>query len=60
MATVARKYMPVPLAARVAKDAGAALVIPCHYEMFEFNTASPEGFVEECETRPAVSSAPCR
>lgn len=40
--------MPVPLAARVAKDAGAALVIPCHYEMFEFNTASPEGFVEEC------------
>src|SRR4029453_13193961 len=26
-------------AARLAKDIGAGLVIPCHYEMFEFNTA---------------------
>lgn len=34
-----------PEAARLAKDIGAALVIPCHYEMFEFNTASPETFV---------------
>jgi L-ascorbate metabolism protein UlaG (beta-lactamase superfamily) len=36
-------------AARVAKDMGAKLVIPCHYEMFEFNTASPAEFVAECE-----------
>ncbi len=36
-------------AARLAKDMGAKLVIPCHYEMFEFNTASPEDFIVECE-----------
>jgi L-ascorbate metabolism protein UlaG (beta-lactamase superfamily) len=35
-------------AAQLAKDIGAKLVIPCHYEMFEFNTASPEEFVAEC------------
>ena len=28
-------------AARLAKAIGAKVVIPCHYEMFEFNTASP-------------------
>ena len=34
----------------VAKDIGAKLVIPCHYDMFEFNTADPyEQFVPECE-----------
>jgi L-ascorbate metabolism protein UlaG (beta-lactamase superfamily) len=33
-----------PQAARLAKDLGARLVIPCHYEMFEFNTASPDEF----------------
>jgi L-ascorbate metabolism protein UlaG (beta-lactamase superfamily) len=26
-----------------------ALLIPCHYEMFEFNTVAPEGFVEVAE-----------
>ena len=31
-------------AAALAKDVGARLVIPCHYEMFEFNTASPDEF----------------
>jgi L-ascorbate metabolism protein UlaG (beta-lactamase superfamily) len=36
-------------AARLAKDAGAKLAIPCHYDMFEFNTASPGPFVRECE-----------
>lgn len=36
-------------AARLAKDIGAKLVIPCHYEMFEFNTASPSEFVEEAK-----------
>ena len=34
-----------PEAAALAKDIGARLVIPCHYEMFEFNTAGPEEFV---------------
>jgi L-ascorbate metabolism protein UlaG (beta-lactamase superfamily) len=33
-------------AAQLAKDIGAQLVIPCHYEMFEFNTATPDEFVE--------------
>lgn len=31
-------------AAQLAHAAGARLVIPCHYEMFEFNTASPDDF----------------
>ena len=35
-------------AAQLAKDIAAKLVIPCHYEMFEFNTASPDEFIEEC------------
>lgn len=36
-------------AARLASAAGIGCVIPCHYEMFEFNTASPELFIAECE-----------
>ncbi len=35
-------------AAQLARDIGAKLVIPCHFEMFEFNTASPDAFAEEC------------
>jgi L-ascorbate metabolism protein UlaG (beta-lactamase superfamily) len=35
-------------AATLAKEMGARLVIPCHYDMFEFNTASPEEFVRVC------------
>ena len=35
-------------AARLAHDIGAGVVIPCHYEMFEFNTASPALFEETC------------
>ena len=38
-------------AAAVARRAGAALAIPCHYEMFEFNTAPPNAFVHEAERR---------
>jgi L-ascorbate metabolism protein UlaG (beta-lactamase superfamily) len=34
-------------AAGLAREIGAGLVIPCHYEMFEFNTASPDEFVAE-------------
>jgi L-ascorbate metabolism protein UlaG (beta-lactamase superfamily) len=36
-------------AARLARDAGARLVVPCHYDMFEFNTASPAEFIAEAE-----------
>ena len=37
-------------AARLAKEIGARLVIPCHYDMFEFNTADPrDEFIPECE-----------
>jgi L-ascorbate metabolism protein UlaG (beta-lactamase superfamily) len=37
-------------AATLAHDAGAKLVIPCHYEMFEFNTADPNDlFVPTCK-----------
>ena len=35
-------------AAQLAHDIGARLVIPCHYDMFEFNTESPDLFVETC------------
>ena len=31
-------------AAQLGRQIRAGLVIPCHYEMFEFNTASPEAF----------------
>jgi L-ascorbate metabolism protein UlaG (beta-lactamase superfamily) len=36
-------------AAQLAKAIGARMAIPCHYEMFEFNTATPEEFVAECQ-----------
>jgi len=36
-------------AAQLAKEAGIRTVIPCHFEMFEFNTVSPDEFVEACE-----------
>ncbi|HAM73616.1 MAG TPA: hypothetical protein DCM86_18440 [Verrucomicrobiales bacterium] len=39
-----------PQAARLAHDIGARLVVPCHYDMFEFNTASPAPFVEACRS----------
>jgi L-ascorbate metabolism protein UlaG (beta-lactamase superfamily) len=32
-------------AAELAKDIGARLVIPCHFEMFEFNSAAPDEFI---------------
>ena len=38
-----------PEAARLARDIGARLVIPCHYDMFTFNTATPDRFVAEAE-----------
>jgi L-ascorbate metabolism protein UlaG (beta-lactamase superfamily) len=33
-------------AVQLGKQIEAGLVFPCHYEMFEFNTVSPEGFIE--------------
>ncbi len=36
-------------AATLAREIGAKLVIPCHFEMFEFNTASPDLFIQTCE-----------
>ena len=36
-------------AARLGKHIGAGLVIPCHYDMFTFNTADPAEFVGETE-----------
>jgi L-ascorbate metabolism protein UlaG (beta-lactamase superfamily) len=35
-------------AAQLAKDIGANIAIPCHYDMFEFNTADPNHFISEC------------
>lgn len=35
-------------AAQLAHDIGARCVVPCHYDMFEFNTASPAEFETEC------------
>jgi L-ascorbate metabolism protein UlaG (beta-lactamase superfamily) len=32
--------------AALAKEIGAGLVIPCHYEMFEFNAVSPIRFIQ--------------
>lgn len=37
-------------AAQLAKDIGASLVLPCHYDLFVFNTASPDIFVKTCES----------
>ena len=36
-------------AAALARACGARMVIPCHYDMFEFNTESPEEFSTICE-----------
>jgi L-ascorbate metabolism protein UlaG (beta-lactamase superfamily) len=35
-------------AAQLAHDIGARIVVPCHYDMFEFNTESPALFVNTC------------
>ncbi len=35
-------------AAQLAHDTGVRCVIPCHYEMFEFNTVSPREFIDTC------------
>jgi len=45
-----------PEAAQLAHTIGARLLIPCHYDMFEFNTASPAAMVAEA----ARLNQPCR
>ena len=35
--------------ARFAQDIRARLVVPCHYEMFAFNTADPAEFTAACD-----------
>jgi len=35
-------------AAQLARDIEARIVIPCHFEMFEFNTAAPDEFIHHC------------
>lgn len=37
-----------PEAATLAHNIRARIVIPCHYDMFEFNTATPAEFVQTC------------
>ena len=36
-------------AANLARNAKAKCVVPCHYEMFKFNTASPDRFILEAK-----------
>jgi L-ascorbate metabolism protein UlaG (beta-lactamase superfamily) len=36
-------------AAELAHGIGAKLVVPCHFEMFEFNTEPPDEFVAACQ-----------
>lgn len=37
-------------AAQLAFDIDARLVVPCHYDMFTFNTESPQQFVGKCQS----------
>lgn len=37
-------------APQLAKAMGAKMVIPCHYDMFEFNTADPSDFIKEAQS----------
>lgn len=37
-------------AAKLAYDIRAGCVIPCHYDMFTFNTATPDEFIVTCES----------
>jgi L-ascorbate metabolism protein UlaG (beta-lactamase superfamily) len=43
-------------AATLAYEIGAKLVLPCHFEMFAFNTASPDLFIQTCKSL----GQPCR
>ncbi|MDP1591569.1 MAG: MBL fold metallo-hydrolase, partial [Prosthecobacter sp.] len=43
-------------AAALAKAGNVRLVVPCHFEMFEFNTEPPDEFIQAC----ARLEQPCR
>lgn len=43
-------------AAHLAGQMGARLAVPCHYDLFAFNTASPDEFVATCRRL----NQPCR
>lgn len=45
-----------PQAARLARAIGARLAIPCHFDLFAFNTADPGPFLQAC----AAAGQPCR
>jgi L-ascorbate metabolism protein UlaG (beta-lactamase superfamily) len=36
-------------AAQLARNIDAKLAIPCHFDMFEFNTATPDEFIHHCQ-----------
>jgi L-ascorbate metabolism protein UlaG (beta-lactamase superfamily) len=36
-------------AAELARDSQIGTVVPCHYEMFEFNTVTTDEFVAACQ-----------
>lgn len=36
-------------AAQLARNIDAKLAIPCHFDMFEFNTAAPDEFIHHCQ-----------
>jgi len=38
-------------AVALSREIGARLVIPCHYDMFTFNTADPDEFMKEAEAQ---------
>ena len=41
----------------LAKEIGAGLAIPCHYEMFEFNSVSPGRFIQVAEDNESAMSS---
>ncbi|MGB3780746.1 MAG: MBL fold metallo-hydrolase, partial [Tunicatimonas sp.] len=41
-------------AVRLAREIKARTVIPCHYDMFTFNTANPDAFVQAAEAQGQV------
>ena len=41
-------------AAELGKQIAARTVIPCHYDMFEFNTGDPQDFAKACDSHRAA------
>jgi hypothetical protein len=49
LALTGRRWALLVAMAYAGFAAGVALAVPCHYDMFELNTASPDEFARECE-----------